>query len=456
MSERRHPAKNADEVSGSRPARRSRPAGAAVLPALVVILSVLLPGTVGAQNATPDRAVLLQQRRLQRNPYDAGSYHRLADAYIQKARETGDLSYFDLAERALEKSLEIAPINAGAVRHLAFVFSSRHDFGQAVVQAKRALEIDPADGGAHGVLGDALLELGRYDEAEAAYVRMVQIRRDLASLSRRSGLKTLRGDPAGSMADLEQAVDAGLASAQPRESIAWADWQLGEEHFAVGDLKAAEASYRASLATYPGYYRGLAGLARVRAAQTRYPDAIDLYRKAMGVIPLPEYAAALGDIYAKVGRPAEAKQQYALVEYIARLNALNRTVYNRELVYFYADHGIKQVEALDLARREIEVRKDIYGYDALAWALYSNGLAEEALTPMMEALRLGTRDARLFFHAGMIAQRLGKTEQAIQWLEQALATNPHFHIIQAEVARATLTELRSSSRSARREKHHHG
>ncbi len=121
------------------------------------------------------------------------------------------------------------------------------------------------------------------------------------------------------------------------------------------------------------------------------------------MIPLPEYAAALGDIYAKLGRPAEAKQQYALVEYIARLNALNRTVYNRELVYFYADHGIKQVEALDLARREIELRKDIYGYDALAWALYSSGQAEEALAPIMEALRLGTRDARLFLHAGMIA-----------------------------------------------------
>ena len=99
---------------------------------------------------------------------------------------------------------------------------------------------------------------------------------------------------------------------------------------------------------------------------------------------------------------------------------------------------------------------DIYGYDALAWALYSSGHAEEALAPMTEALRLGTRDARLFFHAGMIAQRLGKTEQAIQWLEQTLATNPHFHILQAEVARATLTELRSSARSARREKHHRG
>jgi tetratricopeptide (TPR) repeat protein len=438
------------------PARRDRLAGVAMFLTLAAVLGALGADPVEAQSATPDRAILLQQRRLQRNPYDAGSYHRLADAYIQKARETGDMSYFDLAERALRKAMDIAPTNASALGHLAFVFSSRHDFEQAVVQATRALEIDPADGDARGVLGDALLELGRYDEADAAYTRMVHIKGDLASLSRRSGLKTLRGDPAGSMADLRLAIDAGLASGQPRESIAWAAWQLGEEHFAVGDLRAAEDSYQEALGICPGYYRALAGLARVRAAQTRYPDAVDLYRKAMGVIPLPAYAAALGDIYAKLGRSADAKQQYALVEYIARLSALNRTLYNRELVYFYADHGIKPVEALGLARREIEVRKDIYGYDALAWALYSSGNAEEALAPMTEALRLGTRDARLFFHAGMISHRLGKTAKATRFLEQALAANPHFHVLQADVARATLKELQSSSRSARREKDRDG
>src|SRR5262249_53037569 len=177
--------------------------------------------------------------------------------------------------------------------------------------------------------------------------------------------------------------------------------------------------YEEAAVTYPNYHRALAGQARVRAAQQRYPEAIDLYRKAMGVIPLPEYAAGLGDIYTKVGRSGEARQQYALVEQIARLNALNRAVYNRELAYFYADHRVKPAAALDLAGREIEVRKDIYGYDAMAWALYHNGRAEEATSPMKEALRLGTKDARLFFHAGMIASRLGETEKAIQLLEQS-------------------------------------
>jgi len=436
-------------VSGS---KQSGPRTLAVLFASTLILTMLAPAPLGAQSASPDRIILLQQRRLQRNPYDAASYFRLGDAYIQKARETGDMSYFDLAEGALTKSIELAPGNGGAVRHLAFVFASRHDFEQAATRAAGALELDPADGDAYGVLGDALLELGKYEAAEATYARMMEVKRDLASYSRRSGLKNLQGDAYGSMADLRRAIQAGRADGQPRESIAWAQWQLGEEHFAVGDLGAAEARYLEALETYPGYYRGLAGLARMRAAQKRYPESIDLYRKALGVIPFPDYAAALGDIYTKLGRPAEASKQYELVEYIARLSALNRVLYNRELIYFYADHGIKLTEALGLAQREIEVRKDIYAHDALAWALYGNGKVDDAVRPMIEALRLGTRDARLFFHAGMIFHRLGDTEKARHYLEQALATNPHFHVVQADVARATLKEIQSSSKPARRGK----
>ena len=120
---------------------------------------------------------------------------------------------------------------------------------------------------------------------------MMSSTRDLCTrYARRSGLKSLRGDPAGSIADLRQAIDAGRATGEPPESIAWAQWQLGAEHFAVGDLQPAEAEYLEALRTYPSYHRALAGLAQVRAAQQRYEEAIDLYRKALGVIPLPEYA----------------------------------------------------------------------------------------------------------------------------------------------------------------------
>jgi tetratricopeptide (TPR) repeat protein len=283
--------------------------------------------------------------------------------------------------------------------------------------------------------------VGNYDEATHAYERMMQLQADLDAYSRLSGLKSVRGDSNGAIADLERAIHLGRAQERPPESIAWAIWQLGNEYFALGQLARAEACYIEALQTFPGYYRALAGLAQARAAQGQYLEAIEGYQQAIAIVPLPEYAAALGDVYSKLGRVEESQSQYQLVEYIGHLNTLNRVLYNRELAYFYADHDRKLPEALDLAQKEREVRRDIYAYDLLAWALYKNDQPQQALAAMTEALRLGTRDARLFFHAGMIHHRLGQEAQARDYLRQALATNAAFHVLHVEVAERTLRDI---------------
>jgi tetratricopeptide (TPR) repeat protein len=411
-----------------------------VLAVAILLLLPLGPAPARAESS-PDQSIHREQYKLRRNSRDAGAYHRLGDAYAQKARETGDLSYLTLAEKALRKALEITPGNAGAARHLAYVFSTRHEFLEAAAQALKAIELDPKDGDAYGVLGDAYLELGRYDRAGEAYDAMMRLKSDLASYGRRSGLKNLRGDPAGAIDDLHRAVASGQATGQPRESIAWAQSQLGAEHVAIGQHEAAEAQYLAALQTHPGYYRALAGLAQVRIAQGRQDEAAELYGKALAVTPLPEYAVALGDLCTAMGRAADAKRLYDLVEYIGQLNAVNKVIYNRELAYFYADHETKLDAALALARAEYEVRRDVYGHDVLAWALYKSGRWQEALAPMEEALELGTRDAKLFFHAGMIHRAAGNTVRAREYLARALATNPHFHVLHAAVAARALDEL---------------
>jgi Tfp pilus assembly protein PilF len=74
---------------------------------------------------------------------------------------------------------------------------------------------------------------------------------------------------------------------------------------------------------------------------------------------------------------------------------------------------------------------------------------------MQQALQLGTRDARLFFHAGMIQQRLGHTAQAQAYLQRALETNAHFHLFYADLARRTLAALQEpSDAAAAQEKRH--
>lgn len=409
--------------------------------ALLVSLIVLGPFPMHAEPTAADNHIAYYQRILQRTPRDARTLHRLGDALIRKARASGDVTYFNRAEEALQKSLDLAPTNAGAWRHLAYVAYSRHEFDQATVHARKALELDSGDGHAWGVLGDALLETGRYAEADDAYGRMIAIEADLHALSRLAGLKSMRGDVAGAVADLERAVAEGRAARRPAESVAWALAQLGSEHFAVGQLDRAEARYLEALQAHPNYYRGLAGLAQVRAAQRRFEEAIDLYKRAIAIVPLPEYATALGDVLTRLGRAEEARKQYDLVEYIGHLNTLNKILYSRELAYFYADHDVKLATALELAHRELSVRRDVYAYDVLAWTLVKNGRAEEARTAIGEALKLGTRDARLYFHAGLIHAALGEPEQAREYLTRALATNPNFHVLHAQVAERMLASL---------------
>jgi len=421
--------------------------------ALAAVLSVL--ATAGGGDAQPretDHVIRFYQARVGRDPDDALGYSRLGNAYVQKARETGDVSYYDLADQALRRSLALVsrgPVASSATTWLAVVEFARHQFRDALATAEKARALDPGGLAPYAIVGDAHVELGEYDEAARAYAKLQELSGPLHPHSRLAHLKFLMGDRDGALAYARNAV-ASARGRVPAENLAWAQAQLGELLFQAGDLAGAERAHQEALGTRPGYHRALAELARVRAAQQRYGDAVELYRKALAAVPLPEYAAALGDVYTKMARTSEARRQYDLVEFIGRLSALSQTIYNRELALFYADRDVKPREALELAERELQVRRDIYTYDVLAWALYRNGRAREAAAAMAEALRLGTRDARLYFHAGMIHAALGDSKRAREYLSGALAINPRFHPLQADVAARVLAELGRGAESGER------
>ena len=405
--------------------------------------------SAGKELTSTDNTIKSYQARIKLNPDDYSNYNKLGEAYIQKARETGDTAYYDKAEEMLKNAFELYPESYASVVFLGQVSSAKHEFQQTLVYAKKAIEIRPEDSYAYGILGDAYVELGEYDKAQEAYQKMLILGPNLYSYSRISHIRELTGDTERTIRAMQKAIEEGVRQDLPKENIAWALYILGEAYFNTGNLKKAEEQYKASAKTYDGYYYALAGLAKAKAAEKKYQEAIELYKKAIGIIPLPLFVSSLGDVYRKMGNIEEAKKQYDLVEYIGLLSKINKVIYNRELALFYSDHDIKLEEALELATKELEVKRDIYTYDTLAWTLYKNNQLKEALDASLKSLRLGTKDAKLFFHAGMIYYKLGDMDKAKEHLSEALSINPYFHVIYSEVAEGTLIEIESKSRAAK-------
>lgn len=392
-------------------------------------------------HATPgDRQLRAAQGMIEHQASSPGGYNLLAAAYMQKARESGDFSFNVKAEEALGRSFKVAPDNYDALKLRAKLLLSYHRFAEALEVARRAQAVNPRDHDVYGAMTDALVELGDYPRAVEAAQAMVDLRPDAESYSRISYLRFLHGDLAGAVEAMRVATQA--ASPADPEKVAWCLVHLGEALMLSGKVAEAEREFDRALFSFPDYPAALAAKGRARFAAGDSAKAVEFYARAVERVPLPEYAIALGNLHAKLGHAEEAKRQYDLVEFVERTGAAEGT-YTRELALFLADRDARLGEALAIAERERAARNDIYTNDVLAWCLYKNGRIEEAKTAMDAALRLGTRDPRLLYHAGMIANALGDRRGGAKYLQEAIKLDPSFDALQADVARRTLAAIKS-------------
>ena len=387
-----------------------------------------------------DQAVQRANAKIGRDPNSLLGYTNLAEAYMQKARETGNSGFYMRAESAIHHVLSQQPRHYEAQRVAAWIALGKHDFSQALSIAKQLQKERSDDYWVYGLLGDAYTELGEYPEAIEAFQNMVDLRPGLPAYSRAAHMRTLHGDLGGATELMSMAVRAG-ARRDP-EPLAWTLVQYGNMHFHQGDIESAQIAYQRALDVFPNYYMALAGMGHIHAGQQQYREAINLFERAIATVPAPDLIANLGDLYALIGQKQEAERQYRLVEFIEQVNDLNRIMYSRQLVLFYADHQRNLEKALEFAESERQRRNDIYTNDALAWVYYRMGRTPEAWKAMEQGLRLGTQDASLLYHAGMIAKGMGDTEKAKGYLTQALALNPYFSPRGAKEAKETLEELR--------------
>jgi len=393
------------------------------------VLGSLLSGLAEGDTAGYVRRL---ERRVDRRPHDANGLILLGFAYQQRARETGDPRFFSLSERALSRGRLSSATKALADTALAGLAVSRHRFAAALPLARAALRANPSNGTAYGALGDALLNLGRYRKAFAAYDRMAELSPSVGSYGRIANARELTGRPGVAAEALRLALTLDVPV---REYRAAAFVQLGNIALNMGRLGRARRAYANARSALPGYIHAQAGLARVAAARGDYREAVVLFGRVVDRLPLPQYVIWQGDTLRAAGRRREARRAYALVRATERIQEANGVRTELQTAIFDLDHGRRVRDALGRAREAYGRAPSIDAADGLAWALERNGRCSEALGYSRRALRLGTRDALKFFHRGMIERCLDDPAEARRWFQRALEANPHFSLLWTPVTR---------------------
>jgi tetratricopeptide (TPR) repeat protein len=342
------------------------------------------------------------EKRLQERPRDNGAAVLLADALLRQARVTGDGRLPARAGSLLTSVLKDTPGHYDALRMLGAVYLAQHRFHDARQAGRRARDLRPSDAWNYGVIGDASIELGEYEDAFEAFETMVRMRPSAAAYARVAYARELQGNLTGALQAMQMAGEA--TSAHDPEARAWYGAQVGELYLRMGQLADAEREFRRAAFLFPRHPFAMIGQGKVEAARGNREGALAIFLDEFRRTPTLDLAARIGDLYARGGNAAEAERYYQLGEELAG-PGIAQTEAN--LALFLAEHDRKLPEAVKVAETVAATRRDIFTQDALAWAYYKTGRIDEAFSASQRALRTGTSDERILSHAAAIRAALG-------------------------------------------------
>ncbi|MFC9949349.1 tetratricopeptide repeat protein [Streptomyces prasinus] len=389
-----------------------------------------------------DAGIRALQSHLRAQPRDVRAWANLGLAYVEQARTDGDPSRYPQAERAFDRSLALGSGNEQALAGRAALAAARHDFPGALKYADRALEQNPYSERALSSRIDALVELGRYDEAAEAADTADDRRPGVPVFTRYAYVRELRGDVRTAREVLERALDGASGPAD----VAYVATALGQLAWNQGDHETALTHFARALAADEEYLPALEGRARAQAASGDLAGAIGTLEQVVVRSPLPGPLVALGELYEARGADGDrtkAADQYALVDAHAALARAGGVNADLDTALAAADHGDPEA-ALRAARAEWDRRHSVHTADALAWALHRNGRSEEALPHARRATATGYRSAVFLHHRGMIERATGRDGDARRSLTAALELNPGFSLLGAREARAALEDLEAA------------
>jgi len=397
------------------------------------------PNSSDGKSTPAERSILQAKRLIEKNAKDFEAYNGLALALSRRARETSDVAYYAQAEEALRKSFAISPDNFDGARTHVWLLLGKHEFATALAEAKRLNQRMPDDVMTYGFLTDANVELGNYQDAEAAAQMMLDLRPgNLPAMTRAAYLRELFGDVDGAL----ELMNMALQSTAPSEveDAAWILSQMAHLELAIGNAMEAEKNVQQALTLFPGYHYALGNLAKVRIQQKRYDEAVQLLQQRYQAASHAENLFDLAEALQLAGRSEDAKKAFAEFEKRSIVEANRADNSNRELVFYYADYSHEPLKALEVAKREFAWRHDVFTRDSYAWALHVNAQDHEARQQIEEALAVGVRDAKLIRHAGEIALAEGDQAAAEKYLQQAA----DLHTAESVQAKATLARLSSA------------
>ncbi len=384
------------------------------------------------RSSQPNAAIAFLEDKVAKDPEDVVALNMLVVRYLDQLRDGGDDRDLERAQTFAKRSFDALPARvnpAGAAAQIS-VDQAAHRFEQARAGAADLVAALPGKSGPHKQLGDALLELGRYDEAAAAFAKARTIEgSSVDTESRAARLAMLRGQTAQARRHLQTALSLARSMSLPApELISWCFVQLGQFEFSHGNWAEAEANYKRALKAQPGSLLAQEHAAELTAARGDYTKAIAAYKAVLAVSARPEFRQALGDMYTYAKQPEQAAHWYAeaLTGYMASINA-GHVHYQHHLAGFYTDSQPDGAAAVRWSTKDLALRKSAAAHDAHAWALYINGQFREADVAARKAVQWGTQDAHVLYHAGLIATRTGDVARGAALLQRALRANPRYN-----------------------------
>lgn len=425
----------------------------------LTLAAALSAGWIGARNASAasdaraaartgqmsglaerDIQISVWKKALSADSQSAIALGQLAGLYMQRGRESGDESnYFEAEGYARRSVAERTNRNGASFVTLASALLAQHRFVEADSVVTALVRLEPDIPQYRSMLGEIKLELGDYDAARLAFDSMYARRTHLSIAPRLARWMELNGNSTGARKLLRAALDDAKSRRDiPREQIAWFYLRVGDIELRNGRTRAARTAFTDGLALEPDDYRLLAAMARLEAADGHPGKAIEYGERAMEIKLDPATLGTIGDAYAARRDTARADEYFRTMEVAV---SGQPGAFHRAWSLFLLDHGRRTADVLANVRAELETRKDVYGYDLLAWALYRSGRFADAAVAMKQAMRLGTQDAMLFYHAGMIEHAAGNEAMARSFLQRAIQINPQFHPTQPQEAREVLASM---------------